>query len=308
MSAAVAAAPRKPFFRRGELWGLFFAAPAIIGFFGFTIGPMIYSIFVSFTESRLGSIGEWVGLHHYVSIFTTDIHFAQSLRVTFTFAAMSIPLSLGTAFFIALLLNTEGLRGVRIWRVIAYVPSIVPAVASIFLWRWIFNPGHFGIANNILSFLGLPNSAFFWSERAVLPSFAFMGVWGIGGTMIIYLAGLQGVPRALYEAIEIDGGGAFSKFRYATLPYMTPTIFFTLIMGIIGSLQTFMGAFLITEGGPNNASLFFGLHLFRTAFTLNNLGRAAALSWVLFVIIMFFTLANFALARFWVYYEGGEQK
>ena len=302
----VATKYQKKFFRRQELWGWFFAAPALIGFLGFTLGPMIYSIFVSMTQSSLGTIGEWIGLDHYRQIFTTDIFFMQSLRVTFTFMAMSVPLSVGLAFFIAVLLNTEGMKGVKYWRTIAYLPVVVPGVASAFLWQWLFNPR--GLVNQILERVGLPTSRFFWGEGSVLPSFAMMGIWGIGGTMVIFLAGLQGVPRSLYEAIEVDGGGIFSKFRYATVPMITPVLFFNLVMAIIGSLQTFMGAFLITEGGPNNASLFFGLHLFRTAFQLNNLGRAAALAWVMFVVIMLFTLLNFAFAKLWVYYEGDEFK
>ena len=295
----------KRFFRRNEVWGWLFAGPAILGFLGFTLGPMITSIFLSMTDSRLGFGGEWIGLDHYRRLFTADPFIWLSLRVTFTFVAISVPMSLLTAFGVALLLNTEGLKGVKYWRTIAYVPSIVPGVASAFLWRWIMNPR--GLLNAALGVVGIQGQNWLFDARFVLPSIAFMGIWGIGGTMIIYLAGLQGVPRSLYDAIEVDGGSIFSKFRYATLPFMTPTIFFTVIMGIIGTLQTWMPALLITEGGPDNATLFYGWHVYRTAFVNHNMSYASALSWVMFVIVLFFTAIIFATSKHWVYYEGGER-
>jgi len=296
----------KKLFRRNEIWGWFFAGPAILGFLGFTLGPMISSIYLSMTDSTLGFDGNWVGFANYIRIFTTDPFIWISLRVTFTFVAISVPLNISMAFFVALLLNTEGLKGVRYFRTIAYLPSIVPGVATAFLWRWILNQR--GLLNHVLEAVGIPGQNWFFDERLVLPSFAIMGIWGIGGNMVIFLAGLQGVSRSLYDAIEVDGGGIFAKFRYATLPMMTPTLFFTLIMGIIGTLQTFVGALLITEGGPNNASLFFGWHIYRTAFINFNMSYAAALSWVMFVIVFFFTAIIFATSKHWVYYEGGDSR
>lgn len=294
----------KKLFKRNEIWGWLFAGPAILGFLGFTLGPMLSSIYLSMTDSTLGFDGNWVGFANYVRIFTTDPFIWISLRVTFIFVAISVPLNISMAFLVALLLNTEGLKGVRYFRTIAYLPSIVPGVATAFLWRWILNQR--GLLNHILEFIGIPGQNWFFDERLVLPSFAIMGIWGIGGNMVIFLAGLQGVSRSLYDAIEVDGGGIFAKFRYATLPMMTPTLFFTLIMGIIGTLQTFVGALLITEGGPNNASLFFGWHIYRTAFINFNMSYAAALSWVMFVIVFFFTAIIFATSKHWVYYEGGD--
>jgi len=311
MSAATATLDQVPkkqskLFKRNEIWGWLFAAPAILGFLGFTIGPMVSSIYLSMTDSTLGFGGNWIGLYHYRRLFTADPFITQSLRVTFTFVLISVPWSLTTAFLVALLLNTEGLKGVKYWRTIAYVPSIVPGVASAFLWRWIFNPR--GLLNHLLEAIGIPGQNWLFDQRLVLPSIAFMGIWGIGGSMVIYLAGLQGVSRSLYDAIEVDGGGIFSKFRYATLPMMTPTIFFTVIMGIIGTLQTFMPALLITEGGPNNASLFYGFHVYRTAFVNHNMSYAAAQSWIMFVIVLFFTAIIFATSKHWVYYEGGDDR
>ncbi|MCL2571050.1 MAG: sugar ABC transporter permease [Defluviitaleaceae bacterium] len=293
-------------FRRNEIYGWLFAGPAIFGFLAFTIGPMITSIFLSMTDSTLGFGGNFIGLEHYRRAFTADPLIWISIRVTFTFVAISVPLTISTAFFVALLLNTEGLKGVKYFRTIAYVPSIVPGVASAFLWRWIFNPR--GLLNHLLETIGIPGQNWLFDQNLVLPSLAFMGIWGIGGNMVIFLAGLQGVPRSLYDAIEVDGGSIFSKFRYATLPMMTPTIFFTVIMGIIGTLQVFMPALLITEGGPNNASLFYGFHLYRTAFVNNNMGYAAALSWIMFIVVLAFTAIIFATSKHWVYYEGGDDR
>ena len=295
---------KRKLFRRNEIWGWLFAGPAILGFLGFTLGPMLSSIYLSMTDSTLGFGGNWVGFANYIRIFTTDPFIWISLRVTFTFVVISVPLNISMAFLVALLLNTEGLKGVRYFRTIAYLPSIVPGVATAFLWRWILNQR--GLLNHVLEAVGIPGQNWFFDERLVLPSFAIMGIWGIGGNMVIFLAGLQGVSRSLYDAIEVDGGGIFAKFRYATLPMMTPTLFFTLIMGIIGTLQTFVGALLITEGGPNNASLFFGWHIYRTAFVNFNMSYAAALSWVMFVIVFFFTAIIFATSKHWVYYEGGD--
>lgn len=297
---------KRKLFRRNEIWGWLFAGPAILGFLGFTLGPMLSSIYLSMTDSTLGFDGNWVGFANYIRIFTTDPFIWISLRVTFTFVAISVPLNISMAFLVALLLNTEGLKGVRYFRTIAYLPSIVPGVATAFLWRWILNQR--GLLNHVLEAIGIPGQNWFFDERLVLPSFAIMGIWGIGGNMVIFLAGLQGVSRSLYDAIEVDGGGIFAKFRYATLPMMTPTLFFTLIMGIIGTLQTFVGALLITEGGPNNASLFFGWHIYRTAFVNFNMSYAAALSWVMFVIVFFFTAIIFATSKHWVYYEGGDDR
>ncbi|MCL2397779.1 MAG: sugar ABC transporter permease [Defluviitaleaceae bacterium] len=298
--------PSRKLFKRNEIWGWLFAGPAIIGFLGFTLGPMIASIYLSMTDSSLGFDGNWIGMAHYARIFTAEPFIWISVRVTLTFVAIAVPMHIITAFFIAVLLNTEGLKGLKYWRTIAYVPSIVPGVASMFLWRWIMNPR--GLLNAALESVGIPGQNWFFDEFWVLPAIAFMGIWGIGGNMVIYLAGLQGVPRSYYDAIEVDGGGIFSKFRYCTLPMMTPVIFFTIIMGIIGGLQTFIPALLVTEGGPNNASLFYGWHIYRTAFINFNMSYAAALSWIMFLVILAITAIVFATSKHWVYYEGGESK
>ncbi len=288
-----------------EKWGWFFAAPAIIGFLVFTAVPMLMSLYLSFTNTTLGVDGAFIGIENFKTIFTTDPFFKLSLGVTFSYVVLAVPLNLICSFSVALLLNTERLKGVRFYRTIVYLPGIVPAVANAFLWKWLFNPD-LGLLNKILSFMHVPAQQWIYSKSSVVPSLAFMGIWGIGANMIIFLAGLQGVPRSLYEAIEVDGGNVFHKFIYCTLPMMTPTIFFTLVMGIIGTLQAFYQAFVMTDGGPNNGSLFYAYHIYRTAFSSNKMGYASALSWILFVIVIFFTFIIFKTSNSWVYYPEGE--
>lgn len=289
-----------------ELWGLFFAMPAIIGFFVFTAGPMIYSLYLGFTDAKLGINGAFVGLENYKTIFTTDPFFILSLKVTFTYVIYAVPLVLISSFMVALLLNTEKLRGVRFYRTICYLPALVPAVANGLLWKWMFNPD-FGLLNTMLKTMNLPTSQWVYSKATVIPSLAFMSLWSIGPTMIIFLAGLQSVPKYLHESIEVDGGNFWHKFWYITVPIMTPTIFFNLIMGIINTLQAFYQAFVMTEGGPSNGSLFYGYHIYRTAFRDNKMGYASALSWILFIIVLFFTVFTFKSSKFWVYYTEGDQ-
>lgn len=287
-------------------WGYIFAMPAIIGFFVFTAGPMLYSLYLAFTDTSIGINGKFIGINNFKTIFTTDPFFFLSLKVTFSYAIIAVPLNLLASFGVALLLNTKNLYGVRIFRTIAYLPSIVPAVANGLLWKWIFNPD-FGILNSLLSFFNLPTSNWIYEKSSVIPSIAFMQLWNIGPIMIVFLAGLQDVPKHLHESIEVDGGNFWHKFWYVTVPMMTPTIFFNLLMGIIGALQAFYQAFIMTEGGPSNGSLFLGYHIYRTAFKDNQMGYASALSWILFVIVFVFSLIVFKSSNSWVYYAEGDE-
>ena len=180
---------------------------------------------------------------------------------------------------------------------------LVPLIANTILWTWLFNPD-FGLFNSGLEQLGLPTSMWLYDERTVIPSLILMAVWGFGNATVIFLAGLQGVPTHLYEAVEVDGGGMLDKLRHVTVPMMTPTIFFNLVLGLIGSFQAFAEAYAMTNGGPNNSSLFYVFYLYRTAFTESRMGYVSALSWVLFLVILLFTVLIFRSARSWVYYEG----
>lgn len=281
-------------------WGILMALPAILGFVIFTIGPMLASFFFSLTEWTIGASPKFVGGDNYGRLVNDEL-FWKSLSVTTYYTLGSVPLILIVGFFLALLLN-QRVRGLSFWRTIYYVPTLVPAIANAILWLWIFNPD-FGLLNSALRQAGLPTSQWIYSETAVIPSLVIMSTWGFGNAMVIFLAGLQGVPRHLYEAVSIDGGGTWARFRFVTLPMMTPTIFYNLVVGVIGTFQVFNQAYVMTQGGPNNASLFYIFYLYRTAFTESEMGYASALAWVLFMVIMVVTFLLFQNARRWVYYE-----
>ena len=299
--------PRQFTFQQKEaLWGVLFAVPAILGFLLFTLGPMIASLSLSFTDYAIVNQMKFIGLKNYTDLFDgTDPFFYKSLRVTSYYVALSVPVSILFAFLLALLLNQE-IRGRAVFRTIYYLPSIVPTVATSMIWLWLLNPD-LGLVNSMLRTLHLPTSQWIFDERTVIPSLVIMGLWTTGGTMVIFLAGLQGIPRQLYEALEVDGGTGMSKLIHITIPMMTPTIFFNLVMGFIGGFQTFTQAYVMTNGGPNNASLFYVFYLFRQAFTLSQMGSGCAIAWVLFVIISILTVVVFKTSRSWVYYEGGGQ-
>lgn len=261
------------------------------------------SLVLSFTDWNVLTQPRWIGLTNYVRLFTTDPFFRKSLMVTVYFAVANIALTILYAFLLALLLNQD-LKGKAAFRSIYYLPTIVPVVASSLLWLWLYNPD-FGLFNAILRELRLPRSLWLAGEKTVIPSIVLMSVWGgSGNTIVIFLAGLQGVPRQLLEAVEIDGGNWWHKLRSVTLPMISPVIFFNLVVGLIFSFQIFTQAYVMTNGGPNNASLFYVFLLYREGFLRNNLGGAAALAWILFLIVSALTVLIFRSARQWVYYEG----
>ncbi|MFN8495549.1 MAG: sugar ABC transporter permease [Caldilineaceae bacterium] len=282
--------------------------PWLIGFLGLTAGPMLYSLFLSFTEYDLFNPPQWVGLQNFSHLFYDPFPmsvFWKSLGVTAYFTFLSVPVSVAGSLLLAVLLNTK-VKGVALYRTLFYLPSLTPAFASALLWVWIFN-AKFGLANAFLHSLGLPELRWLTDPKLVIPSFVLMGLWGLGGnTMIIFLAGLQGVPAHLYEAAEIDGANWWHRFWSVTLPQISPTIFFNVVLGIIGSFQVFTSAFLMTGGGPEYSTYFLVLYIYQEAFKALHMGRGATLAWILFVILLFFTLVQFWLSKRWVYYEGGE--
>jgi multiple sugar transport system permease protein len=287
-------------------WGLLLALPAIIGFVAFTFLPMIASAVISLTDWTIGAAPKFVGLANYKRMFTADDSFYKSLWATVYYTLGAVPLLLIVAFGVALLLN-QPVRGQSLFRVIYYLPAIVPIVANSMLWIWLFNPD-FGLLNTLTEKAGLPRSQWIFDESTAIPSLILMSVWGFGNVAVIFLAGLQGVPRQLYEAIAVDGGGAWRKFRHITLPMMTPTIFYSLVTSVIGALQVFVQAAVMTEGGPNDSTLFYIYYLYRTAFTNNEMGYASALAWVLFLVIMAITVVLFRNSSRWVYYEAGSAR
>jgi len=288
--------------RRQALAGYLFAAPAIAGLAVFTIGPVLAALVYSFTHYEILMPATWVGAENYGRLFTEDRYFLKALWNTFYFAAVSVPVNITMALGLALLLNRE-VGGRSLYRTFFYLPSVVPAVAGSLLWAWLFN-GEYGLVNVVLGYLGLPEVPWLTSEYWSKPALVLMGLWGVGGGMIIFLAALQGVPRTLYEAAEIDGAGAWAVFWRITMPMISPALFFMCVMGVIGSLQVFTQAYLVTSGGPVNSTLFYVLYLFREAFENLHMGYASAMAWVLFVFILLLTGIQFRLARRWVYYEG----
>jgi multiple sugar transport system permease protein len=288
--------------RREALWGILCASPAIVGFLLWQFGPMVASLLIGFTDWKIIGTPQWIGLDNFARMFGEDRLFLQSLRVTAVYALGSVPLRIVFAFGLAILLN-QSVRGLPIFRTIFYVPSIVPVIASSILWIWLFNPD-FGLFNAILRPLGFPKIQWIYATGTVIPSLILMSLWNVGGMMIIFLAGLQGVPRHLYEAVEVDGGNAWHRLWYVTVPMMTPIIFFNLILSIIEALQTFTQAYIMTAGGPNNASLLYVLYLYRKAFQQTDMGYASALAWILFMIIIALSVVVFRSSSSWVYYEG----
>ncbi len=285
-------------------WGYFFTLPAILGLLLWTIGPMLASLYFSFTDYKVIGDYQWVGFENYIEIFKNDLNFKKSLAVTFYFAIGSTLFTLVAALMIAILMNIS-VKGQAFFRTMYYLPVIVPAVASNILWLWLFNPD-FGLLNSILDFFNLPKLMWIYDETTVIPSLILLSIWSCGGTALIFLAGLQDVPKQQLEAVEIDGGNAWHKFRFVTVPSLSPVIFFNLIMGIIGSFQAFTQAYVMTEGGPNNSTLFYVFLIYREAFQKNNMGYASALSWILFIIILILTLFIFKSSKSWVHYGGGK--
>lgn len=288
--------------RREAIWGFLFTLPAILGFFLWQFGPMVANIAIGFTDWQIINDPEWIGWDNYTKLLRDDRLFIKSAQVTVTYTLMSVPLSILFAFGLAVLLNQK-IRGLPFFRTVFYLPSIVPVVASSFLWLWLFNPD-FGLLNALLRPLGFPKLQWIFSSSTVLPSLTLMSLWGIGGMMIIFLAGLQGIPDHLYEAVDIDGGNRWHKLWYVTAPLMTPVIFFNFILSMISTLQTFTQGYIVTEGGPNNASLFYNLYLYRKAFSQLQMGYASAQATILFIVIGVMTFFIFRTSGFWVFYEG----
>ena len=295
-------AARKRRIRSDTMWGWICVAPAVLGFLVWDVGPMVASFILALTDWKVTGQTSWLGFDNFQRIFTEDDLFRRSARVTVTYAVVSVPLQIILAFLLALLLN-ERLKGLPVFRTIFYLPATVPLVASSVLWLWMFNPD-FGLFNTILSNLGLPEQNWIYASDTALPSLILMSLWGIGPMMIIFLAGLTAIPQHLYEAVSLDGGNVLHRLWNVTIPMITPTLFFNLVLSVIGALQTFVQAYVITSGGPNNATLFYGLYLYRNAFEFGELGYAAALGVIQFVVIAILTVIIFSTSNRWVHYGG----
>jgi len=291
------------YFRQEFRAGYAFASPWFVGFVVFGGGPIFFSFVMSFCQYDVMSPPRWVGVRNYVDLFTNDPLFYKSLYNT-VFMALSIPMTMVAGLAIAMLLSKES-RGMATYRTIFYVPAIMPAVAASLLWLWIFNPQE-GVLNNVLRSLGLPGPSWLQNQTLAKPALIIMLVWGAGGSMIIWLAGLKGIPKHLYEAAEIDGAGPIRRFWSVTLPMLSPYILFNLIMGLIGTFQIFTQAYIMTRGGPLDSTLFYVYALFNYAFRYMKMGYASAMAWVLFAIILVLTIIQLRLSRIWVHYESSE--
>jgi multiple sugar transport system permease protein len=286
--------------RRNLRNGLLFVSPWLLGFLAFALYPFLASFYFSFCDYDILSPPAWVGLANYRELMTDDPYFVTALYNTFYYTVFAVPLGVAAGVVIALLLNMRVLA-VPFYRTVFYLPSIVPVVAVSVLWMWVLNP-QYGLVNAMLGRLGLPEPGWISDPAWSKPSLVMMALWGVGGAVVIYLAGLQDVPQELYEAAEIDGAGGLQRIRYVTLPMLSPVIFFNLIMGLIGSLQYFTQAYVMTQGGPVDSTLFYAVYLFRRAFTYLDMGYASAMAWLLFLVIMALTLFTFKTADRWVHY------
>jgi multiple sugar transport system permease protein len=291
---------------REAIEGYLFISPWLIGFVVLTAGPMLAAFVLSFTNYDVVSTLDFVGLQNFSDILTNDQMFFIAVRVTIIYVLVSVPIGIALSFAIALLLN-QPIAGQRVLRTVYYLPSLVSGVAVSILWIWIFQPD-FGVLNTFLKLVGIQGPKWLFSEDWALPALILMSFWSVGGPLFIYLAALQAIPTNLYRAASVDGANWWMRFRYITVPMMTPILFFNLVMGIIASFQTFTAAYVMTQGGPNHATLFYILYLYQNAFQYLKMGYAAALALILFAIILFFTLLVFRSSAAWVYYESWTQR
>ncbi|MBC8140316.1 MAG: sugar ABC transporter permease [Armatimonadetes bacterium] len=285
-----------------SLTGYAFIAPWLLGFAAFTVYPFVTSIYLSFTRYNIVTPPVWIGLGNYRTLLTGDPLFWKSLGVTFSFAFAAVPLGVILGVALALLLNLN-LRGMSVYRTIFFLPSILPTVATSVVFLWLFNP-EIGLINRLLRAIGVTGPEWLQSPTTALPSLVLLSVWAVGGSMVIYLAGLKDVPAYLYEAATIDGANAFQRFRHVTIPMLSPVIFFNVVMGLIGVFQYFTEAYIMTQGGPEDSTRFYALYLFERAWRYLDMGYASAMAWILFLIIMVFTGILFGTQRRWVHYEG----
>ncbi len=288
---------------RGETTAAYlFASPWLIGFLTLTAGAMLFSVVLSFCSYDLINPARWVGLENYQRLLTSDELFWKSLGNT-AFMLIGVPLGMALSLAMAMLLISE-VRGVALWRTLFYLPSIVPLVASSLLWVWIFNPQG-GLLNAMLQLVGISGLNWLGSAETSKLSLIIMGLWVAGGGMIIWIAGLKGIPESYYEAAAIDGANAWHRFIHITIPMLTPYIFFNLIMGLIGTFKIFEVAYIMTNGGPVNSTTFYVYHLFNQAFRYLDMGAASAMAWFLFAVIAALTVFQMRMSRRWVHYEQG---
>ena len=296
---------KKPIKKKENLRFLLWISPWLFGFIFLSLIPILGSLYVSFTEWKIVSAPKWVGLENYLGLLTDEV-FLKSLKVTFTYCGMTIPITILLSLGVAMLLNGD-LPYAGILRTIYYLPCVVSSVAAALLWGWIFNY-RYGLLNQLLALVGVQGPNWMGDQKWALVALAIMSLWGIGGGIILYLAGLQAVPMHLHEAAKLAGAGWWRRLFTITLPSMSPILWFSLITNVIAGLQTFTASYLITGGGPNNSTMFYALYIYNNAFRDHKMGKACALAWILFIIIMLLSALLVKTTSSMVYYEndGGE--
>jgi len=290
--------------RREAIWGYIFLLPWVIGLVVFILGPIIASAYFSLNEYDVLTPPRWVGLDNYAQALFGDKLFWTSLWRTISYSFIVVPVTLMGSLLLALMLN-QGVKGTNTFRTIFFLPSLTPTVALALLWTWLFHPT-LGPINVALGWFGIPGPGWLTSKEWAMPALIIITLWAsIGGNyMLIFLAGLQGVPREMYEAAEIDGAGSWARFWAVTLPLISPTLLFNLILGVIGALKVFTLAFVSTQGGPSYATWFLALHIYRQAFEYFRMGYGSALAWIFVVILLIFTYIQMNWSRRWVFYAG----
>ncbi len=293
---------------RRLLVGVGFASPWIVGLCIFLIYPIAASLYYSFTDYSVLEPPKWIGFRNYTELFTQDDLFITSVTNTAVFAGLAIPLGTMFAISLALLLNMK-VKFMPFHRTVFYLPVLVPTVALALVWQWVLNPTY-GVVNDLLALIGIQGPGWYANEFWAKPSYVIMSLWTVGNAVIIYLAGLQDVPLDLYDAAAVDGANALRRTISVTLPMLTPVILFNVIIGLIGALQVFSEAFIITggTGNPANAAMFYVLLLYRNAFVYFRMGYSSAMAWVLFLIVLIITLVLVRTSRRWVYYSGEDRR
>lgn len=278
--------------------------PWFIGFIIFGLYPMIMSAYYSLCRYDVLRIPQFIGFGNYQKLLFQDPYFWTSISNTIIYTVLRVPLCIAGSLLIAVLVN-NAVKGVKFFRTIYFIPSIVTGVVLSVVWLWMFNP-QYGLINSFLAYLGIPGPLWLLDPNWSKPSMVLMSVWSIGGgRMLVFLAALQGIPKHLYESVDIDGGGWWAKFRNITVPMLSPVIFLWTILEIIFSLQVFVEAYIMTQGGPLNSTMFYNLYLYNKAFNDFEMGYASALAWLLLIISLVITLIQFRLSKYWVHYDGG---
>lgn len=291
--------------RRRERWFYLLISPWLIGFLLFQLVPLVGAFLLSFHEWPLPKAPYFVGFRHFSSLFTDPI-FRRTLLNTVYYALGTVPPGIALGLSLALLLNRKR-HGVAVWRAVFFLPVVISGVATTLLWGWIFNP-KYGLVNNLLGLLGISGPGWFYDEAWAMPALILMSLWNVGINMVVYLAALQNIPRELVEAAKLDGAGGRARFIHVTWPLISPATFYLLIVNLIGAFQVFTPTYILTRGGPNNATLTLPLYIYLNVFSYGKMGYGAALSWAALVLILGLTLVQFRLAHGWVFYTGGEMR